>query len=325
MSNQETFRVNIFGVGRSGTKAVQLWLAYLLAKKHGEVWVNYEPLRYQSKSLGPNHWGWRIHRSLPMLADDNEVNRNSFRSFGNALVSHPVVVSKFIRATGRINLINSVTQPDLSILVVRDLYQVLQSVGRLTWNLFDSEKDWLRLHSQGIDDYPSYKKNFGRISQYDKHLTNATYWFLMNKHALDHLEDTIVVDYAELGLLEKLVENSGIETEGTSVRDPLFKGGRIHRQSPLEEIEKGDPRGLSRVIEAILPNKVSSELNARFSRRPAGSLCRINSNAPELVVQQDSKKKVRPEITVKANPLFDNLAEQVQESLSAALARQKLD
>jgi len=323
MRNQETFRINIFGVGRSGTKAVQLWLGYLMAKKYGEVWINYEPLRYQSKSLGPNHWGWRVHRSMPLLAEDNEDNRSTFRSFGTALNRHPVVVSKFIRATGRINVINSVTKPDLSILVVRDLYQVLQSVGRLTWNLFDNEKEWLRLHRQAIEDNPSYEKNYGKISQYDKHLTNATYWYLMNKHALDHLEDTIVVDYADLRTLETHVKIAGIGTEGTSVRDALFKGGRIHRQSPLEEVEKGGSPRLSRVFEAILPDKVSSEINARFSKLPPGSLCKINSSSDEVALRQDRKKKVRPEIKVKANPMFDDMVEQVQESLSAALARQK--
>lgn len=324
MSDQESFRINIFGVGRSGTKAVQLWLAYLLAKKHGEVLVNYEPLRYQSKSLGPNHWGWRIHRALPLLASENEGQRNVFQPFGKALIRHPVVVSKFIRATGRINLINSVTQPDLSILIIRDLYQVLQSVGRLTWNLFDNEKDYLRLHSQGIDSFPWYEKSLSRISQYDKFLSNAAYWFLMNKYALDKLEETIVVDYDDMAALEKHVKRAGIDAEGYSLKDPLFKGGRIHRQIPLEEIDRNNPSLLTRMTELLIPTKVHSELNARFSMRPPGSLCRINSSAPKIPADGGRKKAIRPEITVKANPLFDEMATQVNEGISAALARQEL-
>lgn len=140
MSSQESLRINIFGVGRSGTKAVQLWLAYMLANKYGEVLVNYEPFHHLSKSGGQSEWGKRIHLSLPFLTRQTEYSGNSFPSFCRTLTRHPIVITKFIRATGRINLINAYTKPDLSFLVVRDLYEVLNSVGKLTWNLFDDEK-----------------------------------------------------------------------------------------------------------------------------------------------------------------------------------------
>lgn len=318
-------RINIFGVGRSGTKAVQLWLSYLVAQKYGDVLVNYEPLRYQSKSLGPNHWGWRIHRSLPLLTAENEIADKSLREFGKALTRHPFVVSKFIRGTGRINLINSLTKPNLSILVVRDLYQVLQSVGRLTWNLFDNEKDWLRLHEQGIEISPLYKKYAKKLSKYDKLSTNAAYWFLMNKHALDGLKDTIVVDYKDLTALEKHAQRASLEPEGSSLRDAMFKGGRIHRDSPLEEVERRETGMLSRLAEFTIPSKLRVEVNSRFVRRAPGSICRVNVDVPWISKKPEKTNSIRPEMRVQPNPFFDQMAQQVNEAVAAALARQNSD
>ena len=33
----------IYGVGRSGTKAIQLYLSYLIALQEEKMWINYEP------------------------------------------------------------------------------------------------------------------------------------------------------------------------------------------------------------------------------------------------------------------------------------------
>ena len=54
--HRQAMKVNIYGVGRSGTKAVQLYIAYLLARKFVKVWVNYEP----------SHWKDRKANSLDL-------------------------------------------------------------------------------------------------------------------------------------------------------------------------------------------------------------------------------------------------------------------
>ena len=67
--------ISIYGVGRSGTKAIQLYLSYLLAQKHGQVWINFEPYFGSIKTNFVNYEGfiiiqlhhifWRMHQNYP--------------------------------------------------------------------------------------------------------------------------------------------------------------------------------------------------------------------------------------------------------------------
>jgi hypothetical protein len=61
-------KVAIFSVGRSGSKALQLYIGTGLAKEYGTVRVNYEPFMYAEKSLGETcSYGKHLDKNIPKL------------------------------------------------------------------------------------------------------------------------------------------------------------------------------------------------------------------------------------------------------------------
>ncbi|MBI3160560.1 MAG: hypothetical protein HYZ26_13260 [Chloroflexi bacterium] len=315
MNPTESFRINIYAVGRSGTKAAQLWLAYLLARRYGAVWVNYEPLRYRSRKLEASYYGWRVHTRTPQLLETTDTPSGEFRAFCRMLAEYPVNVTKFIRANGRINAINAVMQPDLSILIVRDLYQVLESVARLTWSLVPDEADWARLCAAGRGRYPFLDPHL-KPGQESKLLVNAAHWFLHNMHALEHAVDTLAVPYDRLDLVEAIARQRGLESHGTSLRHPAFRGG-IHGDVVLEDVHasKGDP------LKAILPGRLYRQWAARYARERSGGLCRAVETLPEPE-PKDRGQTLR--VQVPRHPVLDDLNLRVQEKLAEVVARQQI-
>ncbi len=95
-------KVAIFSVGRSGSKALQLYVSCGLAKKFGKVWVNYEPFRYIKKCLDVSPYGKYLDRRLPKLISHlDEREEAHLDNFVRGLDSEHATVSKFIRAGGR--------------------------------------------------------------------------------------------------------------------------------------------------------------------------------------------------------------------------------
>jgi hypothetical protein len=311
----ESFRINIYAVGRSGTKAVQLWLAYLLALRHGAVWVNYEPLRYCSRHLEASYYGWRVHTRTPQLLDSPDPPSGEFRAFCRMLAEHPVNVTKFIRATGRINAINAAMKPDLSILIVRDLYEVLESVTRLTWSLVPDEADWARLCAAGRGRYP-FLDPYLRPGQESKLIVNAAHWFLHNMHALERAENTLAVPYDRLELVEAIARQRGLDTHGTSLHHPAFRGG-IHGDEVLQDVRAPKAHRLK----AALPGLLYRQWAARFARERSGGLCRAVETLPE---PEPKDRGAALRVQVPRHPLLDELDQQVKARLAEVAARQAI-
>ena len=140
--------ISIYGVGRSGTKAIQLYLSYLLAKKHGEVWINYEPYFWlDRKTTTLNYEGFYHHSTSPhLLSDSGKLSPGHLRFLKKLTKPNKTIVTKFIRGNGRINAINEVLKPDYNFIIVRDLYQVLISVLKTNWDFlsvgFEYRMSW---------------------------------------------------------------------------------------------------------------------------------------------------------------------------------------
>lgn len=304
------FRINLYGVGRSGTKAVQTWLAYLLARQHGTVWVNYEPLRYKNRKLAPSHYGWRVHRNTPQLLDTAAAPSAEFAKFCRMLAEHPVNVTKFIRGNGRINAINAVMKPDLSIFIVRDLYEVLESVLRLNWSLVADDAEWERLCAIGRGRVAALDGVL-KPGQENKILVNAAHWALHNLHALEHLENTYAIPYKQLDLVESLVKQNRLDTYGTRLSGHAFAGD-IHGDSTITEVEP--------VQEAKPQSGLTRLWSQQFGRERSGSLCRAVEPLPAPKEKAARGQAVR--LKVERHPLLDDLNAQVQERLAAAVKQQ---
>ncbi|TAK13063.1 MAG: hypothetical protein EPO32_06820 [Anaerolineae bacterium] len=306
----EGFRINLYGVGRSGTKAVQTWLAYLLARRHGAVWVNYEPLRYKHRKLAPSHYGWRVHRNTPQLLDTAAAPTGEFAAFCHMLAEHPVNVTKFIRGNGRINAIDAVMKPDLSILIVRDLYEVLESVLRLNWSLVADDVEWQRLCAVGRGRVAALDAVL-KPGQENKILVNAAHWALHNLHALEHLETTYAIPYKRLDLVEALAKQKGLDTFGTRLSGHAFSGS-IHGDDAITEVTP--------LKDEEQQNPLARLWGRRFGRERSGSLCRAVDPLPEPKEKAVRGQAVR--LKVERHALLDDLNAQVQERLAAAVARQ---
>ena len=192
-------KINIFGVGRSGTKAIQLWLAYLLIQKFGKIKLVYEPFLYKNRFLEANFTGKLIHKYTPLFLDDKNCHEapEYFSMFCKSISGKEPTIAKFIRGNGRINTINEITNPDFSVLIIRDLYNVLESISLQTWNLVENRYEWERLANFTEKRYPELRdSNFDWRKAANSMVKNAIYWFTMNMYALEHLDDrTIVLNF----------------------------------------------------------------------------------------------------------------------------------
>ncbi|MEM7756851.1 MAG: hypothetical protein AAF298_01785 [Cyanobacteria bacterium P01_A01_bin.40] len=331
-------KINIYGVGRSGTKALQLYLTYILCQQNQQVWVNYEPFKYANRQLTISNLGQQIHYSNPLFIDNYQSMSGNLTYFCQDLAAHQYVVTKFIRANGRINAINQVMQPDLSILVIRDLYQVLASSAIANWCLVESKSEWERFVAEAKERYPIIKQvgQLGRLFYADKLLITAVYWFVMNMSALDNLGKTIVIKYADLkqnslGKLSNLITHRNLP-----LTNSMFQGRNIHTNYPLQDL--GDSKqmltqtSLAKVAHKIggLTNKVASKTGLAESQlslsrllSPAiGSLCEI-STGDQLNTTQNSASKIRSSVEIKQNEFLHQLVSQVETRL-AHLSHQKV-
>lgn len=238
-------KVNIFGVGRSGTKAVQLYIAYAIAQKEKKVRVNYEPYFLQTTKGPISFEGIKYDLSSDFFLKTQVSLSKKHQQFLKKMVDHKdlSVVTKFIRGNGRINAINEIIKPDLSIVVVRDLYEVLSSVLLMDWNLYDIGSGHFRL-SYGIFldkiikeaeqklpltiDLNEIKKSLPKRIGF-----NAIYWYLMNLSAITDKEpDTFILNYKKINDIRSILNEKKISTE-YDISESFFEGSKLHKDFPL--------------------------------------------------------------------------------------------
>lgn len=230
----------IFGVGRSGTKAVQLYLSYLFAEKNGSTWINYEPYFWLNRKTSIiNYEGLYHHASSPNIATSPDQFSRRHRNFLQDLSKHPTdIVTKFIRGNGRIGAIRPLLDADLTIVIIRDLYQVLTSVLRTNWDFmsvgFEYKMNWDSfLHETAksglIDDMDWFTD---RIN--DRLDRNAFYWYVMNLSSIEHsAEDIVFIDYNEIEKTESIAKVLFKRDDLPPISSPIFNGDYIHTDYPL--------------------------------------------------------------------------------------------
>jgi len=307
-------KINIFGVGRSGTKAVQLYLSYLLAKKYGSVWLNYEPFLYQNRKLKKACIrGKEIHRQMPLLLEENSLDSSlvsKTKKFGNDLVSqNEVVVSKFIRGNGRINLINQYTNPDFSLFIIRDIYEVLRSSIKANWCMVDKH-DWERFLKEAKTIYPAIEN---RSYFSDKLYVVATYWYVMNKFALENAKKLFVIKYTNLDGLY------GVECFGYNkllksnlkISSPRFEGSKIHTDFTIKDHKTTENTKNSQFL-----NKVKTKLFKDNSNQLMGNLVTINQSPNIQEKPNISKYKNKINVEIYKNDFLEKISTEIDDLIS---------
>ena len=272
----------IYGVGRSGTKAIQLYLAYMAAIKTGKVHINYEPyLWINRKTRLLNYEGYLYNSTSPHFAvEANEFTPRHRSYLGRLVEGKREVVTKFIRGNGRIKAINQIIQPDETVIIIRDLYEVLISLMRTEWNFwsvgFDFHVDWYKF----IDEVR--KKEI--IENLDWCLSqlnglidrNAFYWYVMNIAALknegEHLH---IIPYSDIDAINPLGQNFYKLDHMQKVSDPCFNGELLHKNYPLTSNESR--MLLQDIINSFLhKSKLSAKFKMVLKTNNLGSEAQIN-------------------------------------------------
>jgi hypothetical protein len=238
-------KILIYGVGRSGTKAVQLYLSYLIASMEGKVWINYEPFFWlDRKTKAVNFEGFFQNMRSPHFAQHaSEFSKGNIR-FLKKLANHQESsVTKFIRGNGRINAIAEVFQADSTIIIIRDLYEVLLSVMKTEWDFWsvgwDYKLSWddfiQEVRTKEIVDNLDWC--LGKIE--DRIDQNAFYWYTMNLSALKSDKgNNHWIDYRKIGEIENVARNIlNVKELAEPFRSAKFSGENLHLNYPLQSHE----------------------------------------------------------------------------------------
>ncbi len=245
-------KINIFGVGRAGTKAIQLYIAYCLARANGRVKVIYEPYVFHSRRGPLNYEGLYYNFNEPQFMEGaGELSRGhrQFLAKLNEASGAPAGVAKFIYGNGRIAAINAVTQPDLTIVIVRDLYESLASLASTFWDYLSF--GYFLLGRSYITKYPALlreieQKNIVpafdslRPQINDTFAQNALFWYAMNLSALRYdSPNAIFLNYADMEHLPELLNHrlrTDIFQEGELLKNRVLTGRNLHGDWPLHTV-----------------------------------------------------------------------------------------
>lgn len=180
----------ITGTGRSGTKALQLYLTLALLQKHEAIHLNYEPYLWKTRKGRFSFEGIRHHvSSVCFPTDSDQLSRKHHRYFERMVASELPTITKCIRGLGRMSFLKDDLEAELWIHVVRDLYDVLDSLERQDWNLCETGPPIFPFPK--IDLWPKYLEESNKLpvpkeiraaivqakSEMEK---NAVCWYLDN-------------------------------------------------------------------------------------------------------------------------------------------------
>ena len=221
-------RINVFGVGRSGTKAVQLYLALALLQRHERIGLNYEPFLWQNHLI--RHFsvqGIREHERLPlfMTADESSVTESPFV---RQLAFYEHGVTKFIGGNGRIAMIKRLMRPDATTFVIRDIYEVLQSVMQRAWDFLGRglprRHDWARLVTETQTKFPSIEIP----SSPSRQDCNAFFWYVSNKIAINQLQALALEGHQVRVMRFGKDMNASALIDGFGLPEPRLPLSRLH-------------------------------------------------------------------------------------------------
>lgn len=291
-------RVTIFGVGRSGTKAVQLYLSYLLAQKENKVWINYEPYFWESRFTNKlNYEGYFHHiRSPHIVRSADELSPSHRRFLQKLSVPNISSTTKFIRGNGRLDAINEVLQPDHCIAIIRDVYQVLISVLKTDWDFwsvgFRHHQNWPAF----IDEVRKKDliENFDWCTSQiiDRIDQNAFYWYVMNKSILlSSWPNTFFLNYAQIEKMDDIARQILDPNIAVGIDSNLFRGDSIHENYPLNSsIEHSFL--LNKMNGLLFKSKLLDRYGLYIPKQKYGSMASLNTEFVKIPTRKQNGSKL---------------------------------
>jgi len=213
-----------------------------------------------------------------------------------------------MHANGRISAINEVMKPDLTIIIIRDLFETLNSLARMKWDYLSFGYFLLRNTYINIWEklLAEAKKNniIENINEIENKVNdiyhmNAFYWYCMNISALNYKGDNVVfINYKDFKYLPKMLSVYIPYELDENINDKKFVGSNVHRQYPLIDIKNNNSADIWTKIKIKL-----NEFNFYLFRNrksplfnfPIGTRVIINNNKLEPE-NYEEKSHIRVEV-----------------------------
>lgn len=312
----------IYGVGRSGTKAVQLYLAYQLAATFGDVWINYEPYFWlDRKTFDLNYEGYYHHATAPHFTHSSKDFTAKHIRFLKRLTRHESpMVTKFIRGNGRIDAINEIIQPDLTIVVIRDLYEVLISLLKNNWDFWSIGFEYPISWNDFVEEVRQ-KELLDRFDWvmnriHDRIDQNAFYWYSMNLAALRSREKNIrFLPYRRIRETEDLAQEFIPSKNRPAINEPRFSGDYIHSDFPLRSISP-EHRRTSILNNLLYKAQLTNRYGILMPYRRMGSRAVINEDFQVI----ENLRLPQTDVHIEQKELFDFFNEDIVQKLAARRA-----
>ncbi|MCQ6274871.1 hypothetical protein JMM81_07820 [Bacillus sp. V3B] len=190
--------------------------------------------------------GIHSHINSDLINTDGVLTEDHSNFLSSLLPANISTVTKFIRANGRIKAINKIMKPDYTVVIIRNLYDVLNSLSKFKWDLLGKglpyPNDWDRLiievQEKNIiseNDLKQYLQNIK--NSMDK---NALYWYVMNLSALASYEEVdFFLDYSNICQIEKVAKHLHLFDQNIKpITDEMFEGKKICEDSLLVEADE---------------------------------------------------------------------------------------
>jgi len=314
-------KILIYGVGRSGTKAIQLYLSYLIARIEGNVWINYEPYFWlDRKTKVVNFEGFYHNTTGPHFARTaSEFSKGHIRFLKKLYRHETSTVTKFIRGNGRINAIGEVYPADYSIIIIRDLYEVLLSVMKTEWDFWSVGWDYQVSWDDFINEVR--KKNIVENLDWclerivDRIDQNAFYWYTMNLSAINNDNGkNFWIDYTNIGEVENIAKQIFKTGElPESFRSAKFSGENLHLNYPLES--KEDTHFYSGITNQILYKvQLFKRYGLFIAPRHTGAMAHINKDY--YLVEEKTKG---PSVKIEKRDIYEFFNEDIKSRLEKVM------
>lgn len=285
-------KINIFGVGRSGTTGLQLYLSYMIAKREGKVWINSEPYIWQSRKGPLSYYGQKVFLQSGIILDESESFKTSHYNYIKSLnYGRSNIVNKFIHANGLVNQITNILKPDLTFFIYRDILEILQSIKKYKWEYTSVYNSYL---SQPLNSFwkkfVTNKHTVEILSQFNfnldlieksEELRNTLYWYVNNMVSLNcNIPNSYYIDYSNLDHVEKILKNYFDDV--LPINNALFFGDQLNKEFPLKDNQRA-----SYILKALFTriDKMQFYLWRRFKinlpliMRRSGSEVSVSKNA----------------------------------------------
>ena len=235
------------------------------------------------------------------------------------------IVTKFIRGNGRIRAIVPLLKPDLTIVIVRDLYQVLTSVLRTNWDFlsvgFEYRMNW--------DNFLREVRKSGLIENFDwcdERITdrldrNAFYWYVMNLAAIEYAtEDIIFIDYADISRTEKIAGGIFGSDPLPKISDAMFNGDYIHGDYPL--ISDQQRYSAKELVNSFLyKSQLTDKYGFCLRTRRAGDHVKVNDEF--TIIEPPEPKPTK--IAIEKKDLYEFFNQDITKRLNTIISLSPID